>query len=532
MEDFGVLTERFGLKRQGKSAPMAASKQRSINNTQTRNLGSNSFPNPKSSLYSNSTNGTFVENQDFIFPSSSNKETHDFDNIFGDFEMGRKQSSSTNGFDYDSIFASLGSKRSSMNLDDNYDIFDLKKSLNTNFADNDDDVIGSFNSSVDDLLFDGLGVKSKHSSLNGSLKVGSDDLIPGFAASSNGEQVTMAKSMEDPFVVLESTSNAVNASFTDPLEEISKLSRGKRPGNSSTVTQPLRPPPPPPAQVVKVDKAKSSNVSPIDELEDFAMGRGRKNNDLKERPSTKASRYKEAEDASVKSQQKGEDDLEFHLGMGSRSSSVPRSRDITSASVFDANTHDRKGPEWAKKAPSGVSSSMKKDPPVMNMFDGLSSYFGADPLFVEFDEFEGESDDRRKKRLGRHQRTQNRVAQAVADMNQRDRQTQYEQEERRRLADTLDFEIKRWAAGKEGNMRALLSSLQQVLWPECDWEPVSLTDLITSTSVKKVYRKATLYVHPDKVQQKGATLQQKYIAEKVFDILKEAWNKFNSEELS
>lgn len=63
-------------------------------------------------------------------------------------------------------------------------------------------------------------------------------------------------------------------------------------------------------------------------------------------------------------------------------------------------------------------------------------------------------------------------------------------------------------------------NIYQVLWPECDWQPVSLTDMITSASVKKVYRKATLFIHPDKVQQKGATLEQKYTAEKVFDILK------------
>lgn len=60
----------------------------------------------------------------------------------------------------------------------------------------------------------------------------------------------------------------------------------------------------------------------------------------------------------------------------------------------------------------------------------------------------------------------------------------------------------------------------QILWPECGWQPVSLTDLITGANVKKAYRKATLCIHPDKVQQKGANLQQKYIAEKVFDILK------------
>jgi hypothetical protein len=60
----------------------------------------------------------------------------------------------------------------------------------------------------------------------------------------------------------------------------------------------------------------------------------------------------------------------------------------------------------------------------------------------------------------------------------------------------------------------------QVLWPECGWQPVGLTDLITAAAVKKAYRKATLCIHPDKVQQKGANLQQKYIAEKVFDLLK------------
>ena len=60
----------------------------------------------------------------------------------------------------------------------------------------------------------------------------------------------------------------------------------------------------------------------------------------------------------------------------------------------------------------------------------------------------------------------------------------------------------------------------QVLWPECGWQPVSLTDMISAAQVKKVYRKATLCIHPDKVQQKGANLQQKYVAEKVFDLLK------------
>ena len=50
--------------------------------------------------------------------------------------------------------------------------------------------------------------------------------------------------------------------------------------------------------------------------------------------------------------------------------------------------------------------------------------------------------------------------------------------------------------------------------------PPLMCSLLSAPAVKKAYRKAALCVHPDKVQQKGATTQQKYIAEKVFDLLK------------
>ncbi|KAF5953691.1 hypothetical protein HYC85_006547 [Camellia sinensis] len=49
---------------------------------------------------------------------------------------------------------------------------------------------------------------------------------------------------------------------------------------------------------------------------------------------------------------------------------------------------------------------------------------------------------------------------------------------------------------------------------------IPLAEVITSTAVKKAYRKATLCVHPDKLQQRGASVQQKYTCEKVFDLLK------------
>ncbi|KAH1244366.1 J domain-containing protein required for chloroplast accumulation response 1 [Glycine max] len=92
---------------------------------------------------------------------------------------------------------------------------------------------------------------------------------------------------------------------------------------------------------------------------------------------------------------------------------------------------------------------------------------------------------------------------------------------------TIDNKIKQWSKGKEGNIRSLLSTLQYVLWPECGWKYVPLVDIIEGNAVKRSYQRALLCLHPDKLQQKGASSDQKYIAEKVFDILQEAWTQFN-----
>ncbi|KAL3525362.1 hypothetical protein ACH5RR_013734 [Cinchona calisaya] len=143
---------------------------------------------------------------------------------------------------------------------------------------------------------------------------------------------------------------------------------------------------------------------------------------------------------------------------------------------------------------------------------------------------EGESPQRCKARLERYRRTAERAAKALAEKNMRDLLVQREPAERNRLAEALDAEVKRWSSGKVGNLRALLSTLQYILGPDNGWQPIPLTEVITTAAVKKAYRKATLCVHPDKLQQRGASIQQKYICEKVFDFLKDAWSIFNSEE--
>lgn len=471
MDEFGVLTERYGLKPQGKSAPMAASK--SPANPHIRSFGSK----PKPTFGSNSYDEPFFGDNVMLFsnskPANSAGLQDDFD-IFGGFQQNSNQSnglrsndkSSEFGFPADFMFSSA---KSSFQDDDIFGVFNGSNSVKN--ADDSNDIFGQFESSkpgnkqgepIGDLLGD-FGVKLKPPSREESVVPDDDDLLSGIGLSNkagNGGNTGTTEptffSADDPFMIFESTITSKKSSFTDPLEEMSKPyhSGTVKPSGSSQLK-----PPPKPGQVLRKDKAKSWDTSSVPGFEDMNRpGVARRNN----------------------------------------------------------------------VSPSGSRNGSS----TANLVDDLPSLFQDASLYGQFEEVEGESEERRRARWERLQRTGDRVAKAVADMNHRDHQTLLEQQERSRIAESVDFVIKRWVAGKEGNMRALLSSLQHVLWPDCGWEPVSLTDLITSSSVKKVYRKAALCVHPDKVQQKGATVEQKYTAEKVFDILKEAWNKFNKEELS
>ncbi|PNY10423.1 auxilin-related protein 2-like [Trifolium pratense] len=520
MDEFGVLTERFGLKPQGKSAPMASTKRSSPKTTSVspQNGGSRS---PQHSPFQ----------FDYgVFATANNKTP----TTSGDFSDG-----------IDQIFAAGIPKSNSIQNDPIFGGFSQSVSPSSQVYV--DDIFGGVNEKtvgVDDLLgkIGGLHATNGKSSMQ-QKSPDFDDLMAGFAGSTisnNGKasietknaQKPTAASHNDPFLVFEtSSSTASSESFLDSLEQMSKNS-SKSPSGSSSPSPLLRPPP-------KSGSAISnSRMSSIDELENFAMGQVQSNatrkantntGEIKQNSAAKTNKDKGAPATRV-NQLNGADDLESFFSAGFRSNSVPKSRTATMDHMFDRQVNNNGKHEGSQSVPSGSQANAKKSSPATS-FDDLSLMFGASPS-SEFEEVEGETEERRRARLGRHQRTQERALKAVADMNQRDLQSKMEQEERRRIADSVDIQIKRWAAGKEGNMRALLSSLQNVLSPDYGWQPVSLTDMITSASVKKVYRKATLCLHPDKVQQKGANLEQKYTAEKVFDILKEAWTKFNAEELS
>ncbi|ANB13840.1 Swa2p [Sugiyamaella lignohabitans] len=93
------------------------------------------------------------------------------------------------------------------------------------------------------------------------------------------------------------------------------------------------------------------------------------------------------------------------------------------------------------------------------------------------------------------------------------------------LHDSVSSRIESWRHGKEDNLRALLGSLDNILWPESGWKKVSLAELVIPKKVKLVYMKAVARTHPDKVSS-TATTEQKMIAEGVFITLNKAWDQF------
>lgn len=67
------------------------------------------------------------------------------------------------------------------------------------------------------------------------------------------------------------------------------------------------------------------------------------------------------------------------------------------------------------------------------------------------------------------------------------------------LKDSVDGKIMNWKGGKETNLRALIASLDLVLWQELGLQKVGMAELVTPNQVKIRYTKAIAKLHPDKV---------------------------------
>lgn len=74
-----------------------------------------------------------------------------------------------------------------------------------------------------------------------------------------------------------------------------------------------------------------------------------------------------------------------------------------------------------------------------------------------------------------------------------------EDEEKFEMSERVDARLSAWRDGKRENLRALLGSLDQVLWEGSGWKKVGMHELVMANKVKIVYMRAIAKTHPDKV---------------------------------
>lgn len=92
------------------------------------------------------------------------------------------------------------------------------------------------------------------------------------------------------------------------------------------------------------------------------------------------------------------------------------------------------------------------------------------------------------------------------------------------LRDSVDGRILAWKNGKENNVRALLASLHDVVWPGLGWKKVGMHELVMDNQVKKVYMRAIGRLHPDKLTPKSNTIEERMLGGAVFSVLNDAWS--------
>ena len=90
-------------------------------------------------------------------------------------------------------------------------------------------------------------------------------------------------------------------------------------------------------------------------------------------------------------------------------------------------------------------------------------------------------------------------AEAVTRLRAANAEAERVDDEKFALADAVDDRLSRWRKGKETNLRALLGSLDTVLWEGAGWKKVGMSELIVPGRVKVAYMKGIAKVHPDKV---------------------------------
>jgi hypothetical protein len=91
-------------------------------------------------------------------------------------------------------------------------------------------------------------------------------------------------------------------------------------------------------------------------------------------------------------------------------------------------------------------------------------------------------------------------SEAVTRLREANQAAAREDDEKFALSEKIDARMSAWRDGKRDNLRALLGSLDQVLWENSGWKKVGMHELVMANKVKIVYMKAIAKTHPDKVR--------------------------------
>ncbi|KAK0626388.1 hypothetical protein B0T14DRAFT_448406 [Immersiella caudata] len=119
-------------------------------------------------------------------------------------------------------------------------------------------------------------------------------------------------------------------------------------------------------------------------------------------------------------------------------------------------------------------------------------------------------------------------SEAVQRLREANKAAEKEGNEKIELIDKVDARVAAWRDGKRDNLRALLGSMENVLWEGSGWKKVGLHELVMTNKVKIIYMKAIAKTHPDKLPQDAST-EVRMIAGNVFSTLNEAWDRFKAE---
>ena len=82
-----------------------------------------------------------------------------------------------------------------------------------------------------------------------------------------------------------------------------------------------------------------------------------------------------------------------------------------------------------------------------------------------------------------------------------------------------------WKDGKSRNLRALLCSLDKILWEGAKWQQCGMHQLVSENDVNKMYKKAVLAVHPDR--QRGTENEE--LATALQKELNDAWAEYKKD---